>query len=86
MTHQENYGNNRLAIYTFENAVRFVNCWTNFKLKWMDPLKMGLAYFQRFPDERIPVWSGPQRRALVANRRQCEIVLLSSRVLLTCYD
>uniref|UniRef100_A0A914W2N6 [heparan sulfate]-glucosamine N-sulfotransferase n=1 Tax=Plectus sambesii TaxID=2011161 RepID=A0A914W2N6_9BILA len=59
MTHQQNYGNDRLAIYTFENAVRFVNCWTNIKLKWMDPLKMGIAYFQRFPDERTPVWGNP---------------------------
>lgn len=59
MTHQQNYANDRLGIFTFERVVDFINCWTNLKLKWTEPMHTAEAYFQRFPSERIPVWSNP---------------------------
>lgn len=57
MTHQQNYAYDRLALYTFENLFRFIKCWTNIKLKWQDPLTSSQLYFQKFPDERTPLWT-----------------------------
>ncbi|WAQ95413.1 NDST4-like protein [Mya arenaria] len=38
MTHLSNYGNDRLALYTFESVIKFVQCWTNLKLKQGTPM------------------------------------------------
>ncbi|MFH4977471.1 hypothetical protein AB6A40_004180 [Gnathostoma spinigerum] len=59
MTHQQNFGNDRLGIFTFERLVEFISCWTNLKLQWISPMQMAEKYFLRFPAERLPVWSNP---------------------------
>uniref|UniRef100_A0A914Z2T6 Sulfotransferase domain-containing protein n=1 Tax=Panagrolaimus superbus TaxID=310955 RepID=A0A914Z2T6_9BILA len=52
MTHQQNYGHDRLAHYTFHNEVLFLKCWTNLNLKWVEPEKLSQLYFNRFPQEQ----------------------------------
>ncbi|KAK3889373.1 hypothetical protein Pcinc_006625 [Petrolisthes cinctipes] len=59
MTHLSNYGNDRLALYTFESVVKFVKCWTNLKLQTVPPLQLAEQYFHRFPDEADPIWGNP---------------------------
>jgi len=59
MTHMTNFGNDRLALYTFESVVKFISCWTNLKLKTRPPLELANYYFQLYPDETDPVWSNP---------------------------
>jgi hypothetical protein len=57
MTHQQNFANDRLAIYTFESLVRFVQCWTHLQLQWIPPYQMAVGYFQLFPGEKTVIWS-----------------------------
>ncbi|XP_076806907.1 bifunctional heparan sulfate N-deacetylase/N-sulfotransferase 1-like [Clavelina lepadiformis] len=59
MTHLSNYGNDRLAIYTFDHAINFVRCWTNLKLLQVPPETMAKKYFDLYPDELDPVWLNP---------------------------
>ncbi|VDK45230.1 unnamed protein product, partial [Anisakis simplex] len=59
MTHQQNFANDRLGIFTFERVIEFIKCWTNLRLYWMEPVRIAEAYFRRFPNERTPVWSNP---------------------------
>lgn len=40
MTHFSNYANDRLALYTFETAIRFVKCWTNLHFSTIPPLQV----------------------------------------------
>ncbi|CAD5226106.1 unnamed protein product [Bursaphelenchus xylophilus] len=47
MTHQQNWGNDRLAIYLFENTFTFIKCFTNLRLKWIPPTEMAVRYFKR---------------------------------------
>lgn len=56
MTHQANYAHDRLALYTFETAIRFIQCWTNLKIKTISPLQLAEKYFRRFPEEKDPIW------------------------------
>lgn len=56
MTHMSNYGNDRLALYTFESVIKFLQCWTNIKLKTVPPLQLAETYFKNYPDEVDPVW------------------------------
>ena len=56
MTHMNNYGNDRLALYTFEGVVKFIQCWTNLNLISVPPMQLGLAYFNMFPEEKDPLW------------------------------
>ncbi|CAL4073832.1 unnamed protein product, partial [Meganyctiphanes norvegica] len=56
MTHLSNYGNDRLALYTFESVIKFVKCWTNLNLLTAPPLQLGEKYFHMFPEERDPIW------------------------------
>lgn len=56
MTHLSNYGNDRLGLYVFESAVKFLDCWTNLKLKQVPPIEMAMKYFDMFPEESSPVW------------------------------
>lgn len=51
-----NYGNDRLASYTFESVIKFIQCWTNLRLSSAPPLQLGERYFQLYPDEADPVW------------------------------
>lgn len=56
MTHLSNYGNDRLAIYTFESVIKFVQCWTNLQLITLPPLQLATKYFQIYPEESDPIW------------------------------
>ena len=57
MTHMNNYGRDRLALYTFEGLVKFVRCWTNLRLLSVPPLQLGINYFSMFPEEKDPLWT-----------------------------
>lgn len=59
MTHQSNYANDRLALYSFETLFRFVNCWTNLKLLATTPVQLAEKYFRRYPEEKDPIWGNP---------------------------
>ncbi|XP_075233561.1 N-deacetylase and N-sulfotransferase sfl [Lycorma delicatula] len=59
MSHMSNYGNDRLALYTFESVIKFLRCWTNLKLSSAPPLQLAEKYFQMYPDEADPVWGNP---------------------------
>ncbi|KAJ1528835.1 hypothetical protein ONE63_007209 [Megalurothrips usitatus] len=59
MTHMSNYGNDRLALYTFESVIKFVQCWTNLQLISVPPLQLAEKYFQMYPEEADPVWGNP---------------------------
>lgn len=63
MTHMSNYGNDRLALYTFESVVKFLRCWTNVRLGSAPPLQLAAKYFQLRPDELNPLW-GVSRRTI----------------------
>lgn len=56
MTHMTNYGNDRLALYTFETVAKFIHCWTNLRLHTRPPLQLADYYFQLHPDEADAVW------------------------------
>lgn len=56
MTHMSNYGNDRLAIYTFESVINFLKCWTNIQLKTITPVQLGYKYFQTYTNEANPIW------------------------------
>lgn len=56
MTHMSNYGNDRLALYTFESVVKFLRCWTSVRLSSAPPLRLAYKYFQLRPDELSPLW------------------------------
>ena len=56
MTHLSNYGNDRLALYTFESVIKFVQCWTNLQLVQKSPMDHAIKYFDMFPEEQAPVW------------------------------
>ncbi|XP_046856204.1 bifunctional heparan sulfate N-deacetylase/N-sulfotransferase 2-like [Xenia sp. Carnegie-2017] len=59
MTHLSNYGNDRLALYTFHNVIKFIKCWTTLRVMSLSPLELGKKYFELFPSERQPVWHNP---------------------------
>lgn len=56
MSHMSNYGNDRLALYTFESVIKFLHCWTNLRVFSAPPLQLAEKYFQMFPEETDPVW------------------------------
>ena len=56
MSHMSNYGNDRLALYTFESVIKFLRCWTNLKLLSAPPLTLAEKYFSLYPEEADPVW------------------------------
>lgn len=56
MTHMSNYGNDRLALYTFESVIKFLQCWTNIRLSSAPPLQLAETYFKLHPEETDPVW------------------------------
>ncbi|CAH1793564.1 unnamed protein product [Owenia fusiformis] len=59
MTHLSNYGNDRLALYTFESAVKFTQCWTNLDLQSLPPMQFANKYFEMFPEDEDPIWQNP---------------------------
>ena len=56
MTHMSNYGNDRLALYTFEAVIKFVQCWTNLQILSISPVQLGDKYFRMYPEESEPIW------------------------------
>ncbi|EEB17253.1 heparan sulfate N-deacetylase/N-sulfotransferase, putative [Pediculus humanus corporis] len=59
MTHMSNYGNDRLALYTFESVIKFIQCWTNLRLLSAPPVQLAEKYFLLYPEEVDPVWGNP---------------------------
>ncbi|KAI7688136.1 hypothetical protein SSS_08178 [Sarcoptes scabiei] len=59
MTHQSNYANDRLALYTFETVFKVLKCWTNLRLHTLSPVQMAKKYFQIYPEDRNPLWTNP---------------------------
>ncbi|XP_077300149.1 N-deacetylase and N-sulfotransferase sfl isoform X2 [Arctopsyche grandis] len=59
MTHMSNYGNDRLALYTFESVLKFLRCWTNIRLSSSPPVQLAEKYFKLHPEEMDPVWGNP---------------------------
>ena len=51
-----NYANDRVAPHLFKKLVKFVQRWTNLKLKSAPPKQLAEIYFNTFPDEATPVW------------------------------
>lgn len=76
MTHMSNYGNDRLALYTFESVVKFLRCWTNVRLASAPPLQLANKYFQLRPDELNPLWGNPcddvRHRRIWAKNKWCD--------------
>ncbi|KAK7500900.1 hypothetical protein BaRGS_00007780 [Batillaria attramentaria] len=76
MTHMNNYGNDRLALYSFEGVVKFLKCWTNLRLLSVPPLKLGINYFNMFPEEKDPIWQNPcdykRHIAIWSANKSCE--------------
>lgn len=76
MTHLSNYGNDRLALYTFESLFRFLRCWTNLQLVTLPPQQLAIKYFQMHPEESDPVWVNPcldkRHRTIWATNKTCE--------------
>ena len=68
MTHMSNYGNDRLALYTFESVIKFIQCWTNLRLSSAPPLQLGERYFQLYPEETDPVWGVRIAHVIQLNR------------------
>uniref|UniRef100_A0A914LVG9 Heparan sulphate-N-deacetylase domain-containing protein n=1 Tax=Meloidogyne incognita TaxID=6306 RepID=A0A914LVG9_MELIC len=58
MTHQQNFANDRLGSFTFSNLIKFVKCWTNLKLKWIEPVEMTKRYFEKFKSEETLLYTG----------------------------
>ena len=56
MTHFGNYGNDRLALYTFEALADFVHTWTNLRMVTVPPTEMADKYFELWPEDTKPVW------------------------------
>ncbi|XP_017468992.1 PREDICTED: bifunctional heparan sulfate N-deacetylase/N-sulfotransferase [Rhagoletis zephyria] len=59
MTHMSNYGSDRLALYTFQSVIKFLQCWTNLKLGSAPPIQLAEMYFRLHPEEVDPVWGNP---------------------------
>ncbi|KAI8040766.1 hypothetical protein M5D96_006709, partial [Drosophila gunungcola] len=59
MTHMSNYGSDRLALYTFQSVIKFLQCWTNLRLASAPPVQLAEMYFRLHPEEVDPVWGNP---------------------------
>jgi heparan sulfate N-deacetylase/N-sulfotransferase NDST2 len=64
MTHMSNYGNDRLALYTFEAATKFLQCWTNLQFQSISALQLAEKYFRMYPEETEPIWGVRKRLQL----------------------
>jgi len=51
-----NYGNDRLALYTFEAATKFLQCWTNLQFQSIPAVQLAEKYFRMYPEETDPIW------------------------------
>jgi len=59
MTHQQNYGADRLAIYTFTKLFKLFHEATTLDMKGVPPEHLAELYFNRYPQEVDPVWLNP---------------------------
>lgn len=59
MTHQQNYGNDRLAIYAFDKLFKLFHSYTTLELRGGAPVYIASEYFNKYPTEKLPVWSNP---------------------------
>ncbi|KAH7729577.1 bifunctional heparan sulfate N-deacetylase/N-sulfotransferase 4-like isoform X1 [Aphelenchoides avenae] len=86
MTHQQNFGSDRLGSYTFLSLARFVTCWTSLRLQWIPPVEMAERYFTRFSDEKTMLYTNPcsdarHKKMLPANAT-CDDKILPNVVIL----
>ncbi|XP_073982493.1 N-deacetylase and N-sulfotransferase sfl [Rhodnius prolixus] len=76
MSHMSNYGNDRLALYTFESVIKFLRCWTNLKLSSAPPHVLAEKYFSLYPEEADPVWGNPchdpRHKKIWSHNKTCE--------------
>lgn len=68
MTHQQNYGNDRLAIYTFDKLFQLFHNSTDLDLRGAPPNQVAELYFTKYPREKTPIWINPCK-----DRRHAEI-------------
>lgn len=76
MTHLSNYGNDRLALYTFDSVFKFISCWTNLQLATLPPVPLASTYFNIHPEESNPVWVNPcldpRHKAIWSQNKSCD--------------
>ncbi|XP_037879699.1 bifunctional heparan sulfate N-deacetylase/N-sulfotransferase [Glossina fuscipes] len=76
MTHMSNYGSDRLALYTFQSVIKFLQCWTNLKLASAPPIQLAEMYFRLHPEEVDPVWGNPcddpRHRKIWSKSKNCD--------------
>ncbi|XP_002739829.1 bifunctional heparan sulfate N-deacetylase/N-sulfotransferase-like [Saccoglossus kowalevskii] len=76
MTHLSNYGNDRLALYTFKSVIKFVQCWTNLQFISIPPLELANKYFSLYPEEKDPIWQNPcddkRHLAIWSENKSCD--------------
>ncbi|XP_017843705.2 bifunctional heparan sulfate N-deacetylase/N-sulfotransferase [Drosophila busckii] len=76
MTHMSNYGSDRLALYTFQSVIKFLQCWTNLKLASAPPIQLAEMYFRLHPEEVDPVWGNPcddaRHKKIWSKTKNCE--------------
>ncbi|KAI1715510.1 heparan sulfate-N-deacetylase domain-containing protein [Ditylenchus destructor] len=82
MTHQQNFANDRLGSFTFLNLVKFLNCWTNLKLKWSPPNNAAQRYFDKYPIEKRLIYTNPcaddrhKRTLSIGDKQWCDSLVL----------
>ena len=60
MTHVQNYGSDRLSLYTFDRLFKYLISTTNLKLIQLNSVALAEKYFKRYPDEaKTPTWTNP---------------------------
>ncbi|XP_065359240.1 bifunctional heparan sulfate N-deacetylase/N-sulfotransferase [Calliphora vicina] len=76
MTHMSNYGSDRLALYTFQSVIKFLQCWTNLKLASAPPIQLAEMYFRLHPEEVDPIWGNPcddpRHRKIWSKTKSCD--------------
>jgi hypothetical protein len=77
-----NYGNDRLALYTFEAATKFLQCWTNLQFQSISALQLADKYFRMYPEESEPVW-GVRRDTSHIIFKNLFILMFANRILVT---
>ncbi|XP_048590221.1 bifunctional heparan sulfate N-deacetylase/N-sulfotransferase 4 [Nematostella vectensis] len=75
MTHMSNYGSDRLALHTFENVIKYLQCWTNLRIQTEHPVALADRYFDMYPAEKEPLWQNPckdkRHLYILADEKKC---------------
>lgn len=75
MTHQQNYGNDRLAVYTFDRLFKLFSRATTLQLRGAEPEQLANLYFTKYPKEVAPIWVDPcldhRHRDIWNQAKQC---------------